>query len=387
MTTTPRRIFVHVGCPKTGTTFLQSTVWQSRRALRSHGVELPVDRVSHYHLALAVREQLKPDIDPPDRFTVMDRFSTALAGSTAPTILISNENLASAPAEKAARLMRLIEEAQSEAEIHLVITARKLDRQLPAAWQQMIQHRRSLEWETYLQHVREGTGPVEFLAGHDVADIAERWAPDLPADRIHIVTVPPPSAPRELLLERFCQVVGIDLALVSDAAPTPNESLGWVQAELLRRVNVALGGRLGHSRAGFGRVGKRYFAREVLAPMDGPRMSMPPEMAPWCQEHTDRIVATIEKEGYVVVGDLDDLQIGPASPAMAPVTDSQIATVAVQALADVLDQRNRDLEQIDELQQRSPSPARRRRRRLRRKVRRLARRVRSKASAAIADKR
>jgi hypothetical protein len=386
MTTTPRHIFVHVGCPKTGTTFLQSTVWQSRRALRSHGVELPVDRVSHYHLALAVREQLKPGIDPPHVFTVMDRFATALAESTAPTILISNENLASAPAENAARLMRLIEEAQSEAEIHLVITARKLDRQLPAAWQQMIQHRRTLEWETYLRHVREGTGPTDFLGGHDVADIAERWAPELPAHRVHIVTVPPPSAPRELLLERFCQVVGIDPALVANAAPTPNESLGWVQAELLRRVNVALGGRLGHSRAGFGRVGKRYFAREVLAPMSGPRMSMPPEMAPWCQEHTDRIIATIEKEGYDVVGDLDDLRIGPTSPAMSPVTDGQIAEVAVKALADVLEQRHHDLEQIDALQERASRP-RRRRRSLRRKLRRLARRIRSRTSAAIANKR
>jgi hypothetical protein len=379
MTTAPRRIFLHVGCPKTGTTFLQSTVWQSRHALRSHGVELPVDRVSHYHLALAVREQLK-DFDQPQAFTVMDRFAKALAESTAPTILISNENLASAPAEKAAGLMRMIQAAQSEAEIHLVITARKLDRQLPAAWQQMIQHRRTLEWDAYLQHVRAGTGPVDFLSGHDIADIAERWAPDLPAHRVHIVTVPPPSAPRELLLERFCKVVGIDLALVAGAAPTPNESLGWVQAELLRRVNVALGGRLGHSRAGFGRVGKRYFAHEVLAPMGGPRMAMPPEMAPWCQEHTDRIIATIEKEGYDVVGDLDELQIGPTSTPPPPVTDSQIADAAVKALADVLEQRHHDLELIDALEER-PSPPRRRRRRLRRKMRRLVRRIRSRRSA------
>ncbi|HYJ69974.1 MAG TPA: hypothetical protein VEX15_20155, partial [Nocardioidaceae bacterium] len=64
MTAAPRRIFVHVGCPKTGTTFLQSTLWKSRDELRLHDVELPVDRQSHFHLALAVRGNLKPDLDP-----------------------------------------------------------------------------------------------------------------------------------------------------------------------------------------------------------------------------------------------------------------------------------------------------------------------------------
>ena len=96
-----RRIFVHVGCAKAGTTFLQSALWQSRDVLRAHGVELPVDRLSHYHLALAVRDKLSPDIDSPKAFTVQDRFARALADSAAATVVVSNELLAGATPEQA----------------------------------------------------------------------------------------------------------------------------------------------------------------------------------------------------------------------------------------------------------------------------------------------
>jgi hypothetical protein len=382
VTPTPRRIFLHVGSPKTGTTFLQSALWQSRDVLRSHGVELPGDRRIHHHLALAVREVLNPDFDPPETFTVMDRFAQALAESEAPTIIVSNEILVSATAAQAAGLHHLISASVVGAEIHLVITTRNLAQLIPSGWQQQIQQRRTTTWDRYLRSLREGTGPAaHFLPAHDPADIVARWAPNLPPDRIHIVTVPPPTAPRRLLLERFCEVTNIDVAVLSDAAPVPNESLGWVQVELMRRVNVALGDRLPHSRAGFGRVGKRYFAYQVLAPMGGERPSLPPEMGPWCHEHTERIIATIEKEGYDVTGDLDDLRYFPAtaeaSASPSAVSDSELADVAVVALADLLDQRHRDLDQIDALENRPPRrrrPVRRFRRRMIRRLRRLRRR-------------
>ncbi|HEU0288531.1 MAG TPA: hypothetical protein VFR22_15900 [Nocardioidaceae bacterium] len=44
-----RRI-LHFGCRKTGTTYLQSTPWRSRESLQALGVELPLDRVSPFHL-------------------------------------------------------------------------------------------------------------------------------------------------------------------------------------------------------------------------------------------------------------------------------------------------------------------------------------------------
>lgn len=355
MTAAARRIFLHVGCPKTGTTYLQSTLWRSRESLRGLDVELPLDRVSHFHLALAVRDQLDPEMDSAPAHRVLDRLAEALAESTATTIVISNENLARASAEQAARLWELVRGATPGAESHLVITARDLARQVPAEWQQQIQHRRTIGWPRFLRSLRDGTEPAAyFLPSQDASDVALRWGGDLPADRVHLVTVPRPGAPKSLLLERFCTVLGIDPAAVADSVPDANESLGRAPLELLRRVNVALDERLAHPRAGFGRVGKRYFAYEVLAPMGGDRPVLPAEMAPWCEAQSERLVKRLSTAGYDVVGDLDELrpELGGLEAEPPAVTDTEIAAAAVAALADVLDQRHRDLDEIERLRER-----------------------------------
>jgi len=300
-------------------------------------------------------DELDPEMDSAPAQHVLERLAEALAESTATTVVISNENLARASAEQAARLWELLRAAMPGAESHLVITARDLARQVPAAWQQQIQQRHMISWPDFLRSMRDGTKlAAYFLAAQDASDVALRWAGDLPADRVHVVTVPRPGAPKSALLERFCGVLGIDLAAVASTVPVANESLGRTPLELLRRVIVDLGERLPHPRAGFGRVGKRYFAHEVLAPMGADRLVLPAEMAPWCEEQTERLVQQISAAGYEVVGDLEELRpdLSGLETAPAEVTDSEIAAAAVAALADVLDQRNRDLEEIDRLRER-----------------------------------
>jgi hypothetical protein len=356
-----RRVVVHVGCPKTGTTFLQTTLWRSREALRTVGVELPVDRLSHFHLALAIRGQLDPELDAPRAFRATERISSALAESTAETILLSNETLAGATVEQASTLRDLIASAVDRAEVHVVITARDLARQVPAEWQQQIQQRRTVAWDDFLRSLRDGTDDAAyFLPTQDAADIARRWGAGLPAHRIHIVTVPRPSDPRTWLLRRFCRVLEVDPAVLDDGVAAPNESLGSVQVELLRRVNVALGERLPHPRAGFGRVGKRHLAQRILAPMGGERPRLPHSMMPWCEKHTERLIADIDGAGYDVVGDIDELRPDPTATAGEDlgVDDTVIAAAAVDVIAELIDQRQRDLEHLDRLRQRLRTQAR-----------------------------
>ena len=51
-----RRVFVHIGLPKAGSTFLQTTMWQNRRPLRAQGFLYPGSkRMDHYHASQAIR--------------------------------------------------------------------------------------------------------------------------------------------------------------------------------------------------------------------------------------------------------------------------------------------------------------------------------------------
>jgi hypothetical protein len=56
-----RRVFIHLGLPKTATTFLQTILWGSRDRLRADGVLLPGDeRRDHLWASRVVREDPNP---------------------------------------------------------------------------------------------------------------------------------------------------------------------------------------------------------------------------------------------------------------------------------------------------------------------------------------
>jgi hypothetical protein len=343
--TASRRLFLHVGCPKTGTTYLQGTFWASRDALAASGLWLPLRHFNdHFSVTLAVREQLDADMDSPEAHNVLDRLTADLEHVTSPRVLLSHELLAPATAEQAARLRSLL----TGFELHIVLTVRDLQRQIPAAWQQQIQQRSLMPYERFLAAVVDDDRETAyFWDRQDPVAIAERWRGELPSNRVHIVTVPPRGADPDLLLRRFCQVVEVDPTVLDRSVSRPNESLGIVQAELLRRVNVALGDRLPHPRAGHSRIAKAYFARQVLAPQGGRRPVLPPYLAGWCRDASQQVVERLAAAGYDVVGDLADLMPDDAAERVdLAVSDSELAAAAVDALAAVLDQRHRDVRRL-----------------------------------------
>ncbi|NUS49791.1 MAG: hypothetical protein HOQ22_01965, partial [Nocardioidaceae bacterium] len=49
------RVFLHIGAPKSGTSYLQSTLWRNRALLREHGLLLPGSRAAHYQAMADLR--------------------------------------------------------------------------------------------------------------------------------------------------------------------------------------------------------------------------------------------------------------------------------------------------------------------------------------------
>lgn len=360
-----RRLYLHVGCPKTGTTYLQDTLWESREALAAAGLHLPLrDVKDHFYVSLAVREAVDPELDPPDAHHALQRLTDDLAQAETPRVLISHELFAPATAVQADRFRSLL----SGYEVHVVLTVRDLLRQIPAAWQQQVQQRGLVSYEAFLDAVvADDAETAYFWDRQDAPAIAERWRGDLPPDRVHIVTVPPSGADQELLLERFCRVVETSPAVLARDVARRNESLGMVQAELLRRVNIALGDRLPHPRAGHGRTAKSYFARQVLVPQGGTRPELPVGLHEWCRETSERMIERLAGAGYDIAGDLDELRptLPPTEPEGTVVTDAELVDSAVAALADVLEQRHQDVRRIGRQRERISrleQPRRRRRR-------------------------
>ncbi|MGH3371494.1 MAG: hypothetical protein ACRDPR_16005, partial [Nocardioidaceae bacterium] len=295
MAASERRCFVHIGLPKSGTSYLQSVFWQSQQALAARGFAmLPTRRADHFTVALQLRGLLQ-DFDNERAYRSLDRLRADAARSTAPTTLLSQEALAPSTPSQVAELL----DSLAGHEVHVVVTARDLARQVPSAWQQRIQARHTYTYPEFLDAV-VSRAPLaqDFWVNQDLVDVLTRWQSHVPAERIHVVVTPPAHAHPGVLLERFCSVVGVDASLLDTNLPSSNVSLGHVQAELQRRVNVALGDRFPHPRAGYGRLGKGYLAGRVLRPQGGARPMMPERLRAWCEETTQQWIEHIGSGGY-----------------------------------------------------------------------------------------
>ena len=127
----PPRVYVHIGLQKTGTSYLQSILRESREALRAQGLAVLPERGA-FELMLAVREKLDPAVDPPWAFGVVESLRRSVAELDVPTALVTQETLSVATGRQIPTLL----DAIGAAETHLVVTVRDLARVIPSLWQQ-----------------------------------------------------------------------------------------------------------------------------------------------------------------------------------------------------------------------------------------------------------
>ncbi|TFV59870.1 hypothetical protein E4P41_11155 [Geodermatophilus sp. DF01-2] len=314
-----QRVVLHVGTPKSGTTYLQDLMWASRPALAQAGVSYPGDHPgAHFHAALdAKRESFHGWVDP-DVPGAWSRLVTAARDHEGTTV-ISHELFGDLTADQAAAALADLDFA----EVHVVVTARDLSRTLPAVWQENVKNRSPMPFPHYLDIVCPGSRrsgapyhPVgdedgyatEFWLRQDLPALLRRWGATLPPSRVHLVTVPPAGTDPALLWERFAEVLDVDPALASLPEGRRNQSLGQVESELLRRLNERLGddlewpvheARITHL---LGRVALP--AREGAVPL-----TLPADVRDWAAARADVMLDELAGLDFHVVGDVDDLLV------------------------------------------------------------------------------
>jgi hypothetical protein len=336
----PRRVFLHVGSPKTGTTFLQEVLWAHRSQAAQQGVLLPLERFNdHYLASLDVRGLADRPEHPPRAVGIWDRLveeSLEWPG----TVLVSHELFASATPEQAQRAIRSFGD---DTEVHVVVTARDLVRQMSAEWQEHVKHRSTKTFGEFIATVRGDTGRKHwFWRVQDFADVLDRWGSTLDPSRVHVVTVPPSTAPSETLWVRFATLLGLEPSSYDLEVSRANTSLGVEQAELLRRVNQRLGDRL-PLPGPYPTVVKNVLAHRVLAGHTGARLVLSPSDTEYAVEQSRAIADRLAAMGVDVVGDLDELvpDLEAATRAASPTAyDAPPAEAlldeSVDALADLL---------------------------------------------------
>jgi hypothetical protein len=300
-------VYLHIGAPKTGTTYVQDRLRHNRAALAKHGVHVPLGMTNSMYEAAIDLLQVG---ETGQREKARGEWNSLVARvrRCSGTVVVSQEILAAANRAQIERVLAGL----GQAEVHIVYSARDLARQIPAAWQEGIKHQDVRSFEQFLTAVQGShreRSPMWFWRVQALPEVLSRWSHDLPPSRVHLVTVPATGAPRDELWQRYSAAVGIDPVWAPEPPVRENVSLGIAEAALMRRVNQRLRASGELDRASYVRLVRELLVQETLAQRPNvPRATLPRRAHNWVAEVTEEWIRWVEDAGIDVVGKLEDLR-------------------------------------------------------------------------------
>lgn len=324
-----RRVFWHIGLPKTGTTYLQDVLWSNREELRRSGLLLPgTGHREHLWAALEVQERNLQRRDPRAR-GAWERLCAEI-DATDGDALLTHEFFCGASREQAEKAAARL----APAEIHLVVTARHAAAMLTAGWQEQVKN--GGEDDIVTVAGRETLSEFGWRTW-DLHGVLERWGRLVPPERVHVLPVPGRDEPADQHWHNLRRVLGLEDSF-SPPESAANRSLGAVQVELLRRVNTHLDAfRTRPVDRGYWIRG--YLAERHLVQQEGERFGVPPEVLADCRARSQRAVDLIAERGYRVTGDPGTLLVPdqlPAARSVDTVTDAEMLDAATRLIAEML---------------------------------------------------
>jgi hypothetical protein len=332
----PARVFLHIGLHKTGTTYLQNLLRANRDNLRAQEVDFPAGPDQPVQAFAVWDLQGRRPRGVKDRRIAgqWDALVARVKASDLATVLISEERLSMATLKEC----RTAVEAFAGSEVRVIVTARDLARITTSAWQEMVKNDAVFTWQEFLNAIKDpaqaSSNPARgFWRRQDLVKICETWESVVPADHIHVVTVPPSGAPPGLLLERYASVVGFDEKQLTEVPHWSNETVGVAGVEVIRRVNERLGGRL--NQAQYDKVVKLTLVHRLAAATEPVRFAVPESEGPWLSDHAEATIESLRARGYQVAGDLDDLRVRFREDSRRPdeVSDAELLEASLDALA------------------------------------------------------
>lgn len=332
-----QRVFLHVGPPKTGTTYVQSVLWTNRKDLREAGVLLPGrGRTAHFSAAGDLRGRVKTRGGGGGRLTGRWDRLAAEVREWPGTSVISCEWLAPASDQQVERALASF----GSAEVHVVATLRDLGRVVPAVWQEQVKNGKSFTMSEFLgllaHPVPDSYGEL-FWSVQDPRQMVGRWGRHLPPDRVHVVTLPGSGAAPDELWTRFGSLFVSDPSEYDTTGVRANPGLDPAAAELLRRVNADLSGRM--RKNSHSPLIKQLLHGELTKEQSGRKTRLPVEAVAPIAATAQAAVEWLRDSSHDVVGDLDELHVDTTPretslPEDSP--DDEVSRAAVHAMTALL---------------------------------------------------
>ncbi|PWN04461.1 hypothetical protein DJ010_02145 [Nocardioides silvaticus] len=346
----PAPVYLHIGGPSTGTTYLQKLMAANGDTLAEAGFLLPGQ--TWRDVVLATHDALsfgRPEAIGRTDLTRAaggrwDDLAAEMTAHRGRATVLSMEFLCWAKPAAAERIVASL----GDAEVHVVLTVRDTAAVLRSQWQTNCRNGaevplRRMIWG--LRQVVEREDPrsrpermIDRAMG--VPRMLDTWVPLVGADRVHVVTVPLRSDDPDLLWKRFAGVVGIDPAQCRERAVESNASLGLPSSELMRLLNIELGEV---TRTEYLRTMKALLARDILGERAAQERKVTLNRAGrnLSARWNDRIRGAVTAGGVDLVGSVEDLPVGKVgkdvSTELPSPTDEELLLAAGWARTGLVD--------------------------------------------------
>lgn len=322
------RVFLHVGAPKSGTTYLQDVLATNRDHLETQGVLVGGRRrLDLVHAGMVVREDPRLEDLPPRASGAWDRLVAEIEGWSGHTAVVSYELLAGATREQAARAIASL----GEREVHVVITARDLARSVPSAWQERLKFGLTVPLEEWVPPPARAVRSEWGWRTLDPAGVAARWGATLPPQRVHLVPVPR-SGPHAELWRRFAEACALEGLAVTLPDTRSNHTLGAAAAEVLRRVNEHVEAPVTGGRESALWL-RDTLAEGVLVTLDDEPITLTDAQLAEAEKLWVEVEPALGEAGYAVHGSLDEIApLRPSGTLPGATTTERRLEVAVAAI-------------------------------------------------------
>lgn len=330
-----KTVYLHVGAPKSGTTYVQRVLEANRSVLASAGVLVVGDtHLDRIHAAMVVRQDPRLSNLGDQARSSWKRLAKQVRDWKGEKAILSYELFAGADADQVDTALQDLEGI----DVHVVITARDFGRAVPSAWQERLKFALTTKLEEWRPRP-ESAGPRAEWGWRtmDPAGVAKRWGRSLPAANVHVVTVPRDGSSGDELWRRFAAACGLDVPGLSLDVERVNESMGVVAAELLRRVNEKVTDPISNNREHALWL-RDTLAHQVLVTLGKEPIGVTDAQFDEAAQRSADSIKAITGAGYDVQGDLDDLRASRADDARTPgqVSDAELLDAATTTIVKLL---------------------------------------------------
>jgi hypothetical protein len=323
------RVFLHIGLPKTGTTYLQGVVWQNKDALATKGLLVPGRNHRRHLLAsLDIREDPTLANRPGDVSAPWQELVDE-ANAWAGDVLITHEFFGAAAPEQVRRVL----DSFPDGEVHVIVTGRAMVDLGISRWQEWVKNGGAAGIDAYPRRADYDPTDAWGWGSFDLAEVLERWGSVVSHERIHVLPMASRGADPAELWGRLRSVLGIDGEGITPPERPANTTLGVVETELLRRITPHMKGF--KSAPDRGNWIRGYLAEPRVLGSGNERFRPGEEKLRELQERGERARQLLAEGGYDVVGDPALLTPGDVSGLRHPseVSDAEMLDAATRAIA------------------------------------------------------